>query len=111
MVCRCRLPDLADYLTSWVMNSPTGCRLKAHQRSVAAHMRVYDQLPSEIRHALAEARSNFCPMWCRDNVRRYGTELAMRLVSEKSERDGTSLTPAAPRSGAQRAMPRRWVRS
>ena len=71
---------------SWAMNSPAGCRLKAHQRPVASHMRVYDQLPVEIRRALAEARSNFCPLCARDAWRRYGTELAVRLVAE-SERD------------------------
>ena len=64
------------------MNSPAGCRLKAHQRPLATHMRVYDQLPAEIRHALAEARSNFCPLCARDVWHRYGTELAVQLVVE-----------------------------
>ena len=70
------------------MNSPAGCRLMAHQRSVAAHMRTYDQLPAEIRRTLAEPRSNFCPLCARDAWRRYGTELAVRLVAE-SERDAS----------------------
>ena len=70
------------------MNSQGTCRLKAHHRPVAAHMRAYDQLPAEIRRALAEARSNFCPLCARDAWRRYGTALAVRLVAE-SERDAS----------------------
>jgi Family of unknown function (DUF6525) len=64
------------------MNSSGTCRLKAHQHPVTTHMRVYDQLPAELRRALAEARSNFCPLCVRDAWRRYGTELAVQLMVE-----------------------------
>jgi hypothetical protein len=51
-------------------------------------MRAYDALPAELRRALAEARSNLCPLCARDVWRRYGTELAVQLVIE-SERDAS----------------------
>ena len=56
---------------------------------MATHMRVFDQLPAELRHALAEARGNFCPLCARDAWRRYGPELAVQLVAE-SERSATT---------------------
>jgi hypothetical protein len=70
------------------MNSSGTCRLKAHQRPRTTHMRAYDALPAELRRALAEARSNLCPLCARDVWRRYGTELAVQLVIE-SERDAS----------------------
>jgi hypothetical protein len=57
------------------MNSPAGCRRKAHQKRVAQHMRVCDSLPDAVRDALQSPRTNLCPMCTRDLVKCWGVDL------------------------------------
>jgi hypothetical protein len=59
------------------------CSIRAHAgRTVAAAMKVFDNLPAEVREALNDARLNFC-VWCaRDLVKKFGPEMAVKMVQQ-----------------------------
>jgi hypothetical protein len=59
------------------------CPLRAHAgKTVQSAMRCFDNLPAEVREALNYGRANFCPYCAKDLVKKYGSEMAVKIVEE-----------------------------